>query len=74
MKANIFSMLSFTQQYREAADFAEFELKDSLLAVKYSIEAQDYGHALYLARSRSILDSDLGMCHYCSIFIQILLF
>jgi len=62
-------MLSSTQKFKEAADFAEFELKDSKLAVDYSIKAQDYAHALYLARSRSILDSDLGMCHYCSIFI-----
>lgn len=57
-------MLSSTQKFREAADFAEFELKDSKLAVDYSIKAQDYAHALYLARSRSILNSDLGMCHY----------
>ncbi|XP_022162611.1 elongator complex protein 1 [Myzus persicae] len=61
-KTNILSMLSSTQKFREAADFAEFELKDSKLAVDYSIKAQDYAHALYLARSRSILDSDLEKC------------
>jgi len=56
-------MLSSTQKFSEAADFAEFELKDSKLAVEYCIKAQDYTKALYLARSRSILDSDLGMCY-----------
>jgi len=73
-KANILSMLLSTQKFKEAADFAEFELQDSKLAVDYSIKAQDYAHALYLARSRSILDSDLGMYHYCFIFIIIILF
>lgn len=62
IKANILSTLSSTLKFREAADFAEFELKDSKLAVDYCIKAQDYIHALYLARSRSLLDSDLGMC------------
>lgn len=54
-------MLSSTQKFREAADFAEFELKDTKLAVEYCIKAQDYVHALYLARSRSILDTNLGI-------------
>lgn len=54
-------MLSSTQKFREAADFAELELKDTKLAVEYCIKAQDYVHALYLARSRSILDTNLGI-------------
>lgn len=60
IKTNILSMLSSTQKFREAADFAEFELKDTKLAVEYCIKAQDYIHALYLARSRTILDTNLG--------------
>ncbi|VVC39279.1 WD40/YVTN repeat-like-containing domain,Quinoprotein amine dehydrogenase, beta chain- [Cinara cedri] len=59
IKANILSMLSSTQKFREAADFAEFEMRNTELAVEYSIKAQDYMHALYLARSRSILDTYL---------------
>ncbi|XP_027837017.2 elongator complex protein 1 [Aphis gossypii] len=62
IKANILSTLSSTLKFKEAADFAEFELKDSKLAVDYCIKAQDYTHALYLARSRSLLDSDLEKC------------
>lgn len=61
VKTNILSMLSSTQKFREAADFAEFELKDTKLAVEFCIKAQDYVHALYLARSRSILDTNLGI-------------
>lgn len=61
IKINILSILSSTQKFKEAADFAEFELKDSKLAVEYCIKAQDYVHALYLAQSRSILDRDLGI-------------
>lgn len=53
-------MLSSTQQFKEAADFVEFEFKDTKLAVEYCIKAQDYIHALYLARSKSILDVKLG--------------
>lgn len=60
IKTNILSMLSSTQKFREAADFAEFELKDTKLSVEYCIKAQDYIHALYLARSRTILDPNLG--------------
>lgn len=74
IKSNILSMLSSTQKFREAADFAEFELKDSKLAVNYCIKAQDYVHALYLARSRSIFDTDLGMCFYFYKFILTKLF
>jgi hypothetical protein len=61
IRKNILSMLSSTQKFKEAADFAEFELKDTKLAVEYCIKAQDYIHALYLARSRSILDIKLGI-------------
>lgn len=61
IRTNILSMLSSTQKFKEAADFAEFELKDTKLAVEYCIKAQDYTHALYLARSRSILDINLGI-------------
>lgn len=57
---NILSMLSSTQKFKEAADFAEFELRDTKLAIEYCIKAQDYVQALYLARSRSILDINLG--------------
>lgn len=53
-------MLSSTQKFKEAADFAEFELRDTKLAVEYYIKAQDYVQAIYLARSRSILDINLG--------------
>lgn len=60
IKTNILSILSSKQKFKEAADFAEFELKDTKLAVEYCIKAQDYIHALYLARSRSILDENLG--------------
>lgn len=63
IKTNILSMLSSTQKFRDAADFAELELKDTKLAIEYCIKAQDYVHALYLARSRSILDVNLGI-HY----------
>ncbi|XP_050429932.1 elongator complex protein 1 [Adelges cooleyi] len=59
VKKTIISMLSSTQRYREAADFAELELKDTKLAVDYCIKAQDYVHALYLAQSRLILDTNL---------------
>jgi len=61
IKTNILSMLSLTQKYKEAANFAEMELKDTKLAVEYCIKAQDYAQALYLARSRSILDINLGI-------------
>lgn len=61
IKTNILSMLSSTQKFRDAADFAELELKDTMLAVEYCIKAQDYVHALYLARSRSMLDVKLGI-------------
>lgn len=54
-------MLSSTQKFRDAADFAEYELKNTKLAVEYCIKAQDYVHALYLARSRLILDVNLGI-------------
>lgn len=57
---NILTMLSSTQRFKEAADFVESQLKDTKLAIEYSIKAQDYTHALYLARSRSILDAQLG--------------
>lgn len=60
IKTNILSMLSSTQKFRDAADFAESELKDTKLAIEYCIKAQDYVHALYLARSRSLLDANLG--------------
>lgn len=61
IKTNILSMLSATQKFKEAADFAEFEMRDTKLAVDYCIKAQDYVNALYFARSRSILDVNLGM-------------
>lgn len=61
IKTNILSMLSSTQKFKEAADFAELELKDTRLAVDYCVKAQDYSYALYLARSRSILDLNLGI-------------
>jgi len=61
VKANILSMLSSSHRFKEAANFAEFEYKDTKLAVEYCIKAQDYAHALYLARSRSILDIHLGI-------------
>jgi len=60
VKTNILTMLSSTQRFKEAADFVEFQLRDTKLAIEYSIKAQDYIHALYLARSRSILDTKLG--------------
>lgn len=60
IKTIIPSLLSAAQKFKEAADFAEFEMKDTKLAVHYCIKAQDYVYALYLARSRSILDDDLG--------------
>lgn len=66
-------MLSSTQQFKEAADFVEFEFKDTKLAVEYCIKAQDYVHALYLARSKSILDIKLGrykIIYYILVVIQ----
>lgn len=70
IKTNILSMLSLTQKYKEAADFAEFELRDTKLAVEYCIKAQDYVQALYLARSRSILDINLGINYeYRNVFL-----
>lgn len=70
IKTNILSMLLSTQKFREAADFAELELRDTKLAVEYCIKAQDYVHALYLAQSRSILDSSLGI-NYIEKWFQI---
>lgn len=67
IKTNILSMLSSTQKFKEAADFVELELRDTKLAVEYCIKAQDYVHALYLAQSRSILDSNLGIS--CIIYL-----
>ncbi|XP_050537396.1 elongator complex protein 1 [Daktulosphaira vitifoliae] len=58
-KNNIVLMLSSTQRYKEAAEFAELELHDYHLAVEYSIRAQNYIHALYLASSIFNSDSKL---------------